>query len=30
VTSVQLMHWFKLGFDTGYLSKGDTFGADRL
>lgn len=29
-TSEQRMRWFKLGFETGDLSKGDTFSAGRL
>lgn len=29
-TSEQRMHWFKLGFDTGDMSQGDTFNAQEL
>lgn len=29
-TSEQRMYWFKLGFDTGDISKGDTFNASNL
>jgi len=29
-TSAQRMHWFKLGFDSGDISQGDTFNADEL
>lgn len=29
-TSAQRMHWFKLGFDSGDISKGNTFEADEL
>jgi len=29
-TSKQRMRWFKLGFDSGDISKGDTFNAEEL
>lgn len=29
-TSAQRMHWFKLGFDTGDMNRGDTFNASDL
>lgn len=29
-TSAQRMHWFKLGFDSGDISKGNTFDGDEL